>query len=88
MGAMAGSYAPGQSQYGGGDRASIGNPDYEGEHMTGTSIMAVEFEGGVVMGADCRTSTGTYVSNRVSDKLDQVADKIYVQRYAILVTSL
>lgn len=50
------------------------------EHMTGTSIMAVAFEGGVVMGADCRTTTGSYVSNRVSDKLDQVSDRIYVLR--------
>lgn len=49
-------------------------------HMTGTSIMAVAYEGGVVLGADCRTSTGNYVANRVSDKLDQVSDRIYVLR--------
>ncbi|RYY70816.1 hypothetical protein EON63_22210 [archaeon] len=31
--------------------------------------MAVVFDGGVVMGADSRTSTGSYVANRVSDKV-------------------
>mmetsp|Transcript_46585 Transcript_46585/g.93250 ORF Transcript_46585/g.93250 Transcript_46585/m.93250 type:complete len:220 (+) Transcript_46585:26-685(+) len=46
----------------------------------GTTIMAVEFDGGVVMGADSRTSTGTYVANRVSDKITSVGDKIFVCR--------
>ena len=31
--------------------------------------MAVSFNGGVVLGADSRTSTGSYVANRVTDKL-------------------
>ncbi len=31
--------------------------------------MAVTFDGGVVMGADSRTSTGSYVANRVADKI-------------------
>lgn len=75
MGPLAGSYASSSP-------AQIPNPKYPGseEHLTGTSIMAVAFDGGVVMGADCRTSTGTYVSNRVSDKLDQVSDRIFVLR--------
>lgn len=47
---------------------------------TGTSIIAVEFDGGVVLGADSRTSTGIYVANRVSDKLTQVHDRIYCCR--------
>jgi 20S proteasome subunit beta 1 len=50
------------------------------EHMTGTSIMAVEFDGGVVMGADSRTSTGQYIANRVSDKITAISDRIYVCR--------
>lgn len=45
-----------------------------------TSIIAVEFDGGVVLGADSRTSTGIYVANRVSDKLTQVHDQIYCCR--------
>lgn len=56
----------------------FGNPN--GEHMMGTTIMAVAFEGGVVMGADSRTSTGSYVANRVSDKLTPVSDNIYCCR--------
>lgn len=36
---------------------------------TGTTIIAVTFDGGVVIGADSRVSTGTYVSNRASDKI-------------------
>ncbi|XP_037794801.1 proteasome subunit beta type-6-like [Penaeus monodon] len=50
------------------------------ELLTGTSIMAVEFDGGVVVGADSRTSLGTYVSNRVTDKLTRVTDSIYCCR--------
>lgn len=42
--------------------------------------MAVEFDGGVVIGADSRTSSGTYVSNRVTDKLTRITDKIYCCR--------
>ena len=45
-----------------------------------TSIIAVEYDGGVVLGADSRTSTGIYVANRVSDKLTQVHDHIYCCR--------
>ncbi|KAK7254876.1 proteasome subunit beta [Aureococcus anophagefferens] len=40
----------------------------EGEVSTGTTIMAVAYDGGVIMGADSRVSTGTYIANRVSDK--------------------
>lgn len=57
---------------------SFGTPD--GEHMMGTSILACTFDGGVVMGADSRTSTGSYVANRVSDKLTPVTDNIYCCR--------
>ena len=51
---------------------------------TGTTIMAVTYgngvDGGVVIGADSRTSTGSYVANRVSDKLTPVHDYIYCCR--------
>ena len=33
---------------------------------TGTTIVAVSYSGGVVIGADSRVSTGAYVSNRAS----------------------
>ncbi|CAM9659126.1 unnamed protein product [Chrysoparadoxa australica] len=51
-----------------------------GEVSMGTTIMAVAFDGGVVMGADSRTSTGTYVANRVSDKISALHDTIYTCR--------
>lgn len=42
--------------------------------------MAVEFNGGVIIGADSRTSSGPYVANRVSDKLTEISEKIYCCR--------
>ncbi|XP_066591512.1 proteasome subunit beta type-6 [Prorops nasuta] len=56
-------------------------PDWlNAEHSTGTTIMAVEFDGGVVIGADSRSTTGAYVSNRYADKLTKVTDYIYCCR--------
>lgn len=52
----------------------------KGGVMTGTTIMAIKYDGGVIMGADSRTSMGSYVSNRVSRKITQVHDKIFVCR--------
>ena len=51
-----------------------------GEVSTGTTIMAVPFPGGVVLGADSRVSTGTYIANRVSDKIAQLSDYIFCCR--------
>ena len=45
-----------------------------------TTIMAVEFDGGVVIGADSRTTTGAYIANRVTDKLTKVHDRVYCCR--------
>eukprot|EP00933_Yihiella_yeosuensis_P055258 TRINITY_DN5399_c0_g2_i1.p1 TRINITY_DN5399_c0_g2~~TRINITY_DN5399_c0_g2_i1.p1 ORF type:complete len:268 (-),score=43.16 TRINITY_DN5399_c0_g2_i1:309-1043(-) len=47
---------------------------------TGTTIMAVEFDGGVILGADSRTSTGDYVANRASRKISKVHERIFVCR--------
>jgi len=59
----------------------IEQPDWmSGRHMTGTSIMAVQFSEGVILGADTRTTTGAYVANRVTDKLTRITDKIYCCR--------
>lgn len=52
----------------------------DGEVSTGTTILAVPFDGGVVVCADSRTSSGTYVANRVSDKLVQLSEYIYCCR--------
>ena len=42
--------------------------------------MAAAYDGGVVLGADSRTSTGNYVANRVTDKLTQLTDKVAATR--------
>ena len=47
---------------------------------TGTTIAAVAFEGGVVLGADSRVSTGTYVSNRASEKITALCDNVFLCR--------
>ena len=52
----------------------------DGEVDLGTSIMAVTFDGGVVFGADSRTSTGAYIANRVSDKITAVESHLLVCR--------
>ncbi|EIN10579.1 proteasome-domain-containing protein [Punctularia strigosozonata HHB-11173 SS5] len=51
-----------------------------GEVNLGTSIMAVQFKDGVVIGADSRTTTGSYIANRVTDKLTCVDERIYCCR--------
>jgi len=52
----------------------------KGEVSSGTTIMAVPFDGGVILGADSRTSTGTYVAVRVSDKITQLHERIWCCR--------
>lgn len=42
--------------------------------------MAASYDGGVVMGADSRTSTGSYIANRVTDKITPLAAKIFICR--------
>ncbi|CAH0550663.1 unnamed protein product [Brassicogethes aeneus] len=59
---------------------NMGNDWMDAAHSTGTSIMAAEFDGGVVIGADSRTTTGAYIANRVTDKLTKVTDHIYCCR--------
>ncbi|XP_010863213.2 proteasome subunit beta type-6 isoform X1 [Esox lucius] len=57
------------------------SPDWTTKEVsTGTTIMAVEYEGGVVIGADSRTTTGAYIANRVTDKLTPIHDRIFCCR--------
>lgn len=54
--------------------------NFEAEPISHTSIMAVQYDKGVLVGADSRTSSGVYVANRVSDKLTQISDRIFCCR--------
>nr|ACO14666.1 Proteasome subunit beta type-6 precursor [Caligus clemensi] len=47
-----------------------------GEASTGTTLLACEYKDGVLLAADCRTSHGSLVVNRETDKLTPVSDKI------------
>ncbi|XP_041932351.1 proteasome subunit beta type-9 [Alosa sapidissima] len=47
------------------------------EVKTGTTIIGVEFDGGIVLGSDSRVSAGASVVNRVMNKLSLLHDKIY-----------
>lgn len=52
----------------------------EEEVMTGTTIMAIKINNGVIIGADSRTSLGTYIPSRFTDKLTPLTDYIYCCR--------
>ncbi|KAL6585645.1 hypothetical protein OROMI_002289 [Orobanche minor] len=54
--------------------------DLDSPHSMGTTIIGVSYNGGVVLGADSRTSTGMYVANRASDKITQLTENVYVCR--------
>ncbi|XP_073494135.1 proteasome subunit beta type-9 [Phyllobates terribilis] len=57
---------------------SLGGPGKASyEVSTGTTIIAVEFDGGVIIGSDSRVSAGESVVNRVFNKLAPVHDKIF-----------
>ena len=46
----------------------------------GTTLVAVSYRDGVVVGADTRTSVGTYVSNRYADKIAPILDNVVLCR--------
>uniref|UniRef100_A0A8B9H8U2 Proteasome subunit beta type-9 n=1 Tax=Astyanax mexicanus TaxID=7994 RepID=A0A8B9H8U2_ASTMX len=43
-------------------------------------LCVLTFDGGVVIGADSRTTTGAYIANRVTDKLTKVHERIFCCR--------
>lgn len=61
------------------DRGVI-DPQMDEAVSLGTTIMAVSFRDGVILAADSRTSTGSYVANRCSNKLTKLSKCIYCCR--------
>ncbi|CAG8476866.1 834_t:CDS:10 [Ambispora leptoticha] len=51
-----------------------------GEISLGTTLVVIEYEHGVILGADSRTTNGSYVHNRVTDKLTEIDEKIFCCR--------
>lgn len=46
----------------------------------GTTIVGVSYDGGVILGADSRTSGGSYIANRHQDKITPLSDSVYMCR--------
>lgn len=59
---------------------SIIDPQMDEAVSLGTTIIAVSFNGGVILAADSRTSSGSYVVNRCSNKLTKLTKNIYCCR--------
>ncbi|KAM3138691.1 hypothetical protein pb186bvf_009255 [Paramecium bursaria] len=54
--------------------------DPYGAISTGTTIMAIIYDGGLLIGADSRTTSGQYIADRCADKIDYVHDRIFCLR--------
>lgn len=50
------------------------------EVVLGTTLVAIRYDGGVVVGADTRTSVGGFVSHRVAHKINRVAPRCVMLR--------
>ena len=55
-------------------------PIVETPEMTGTTIMSFTYDKGVIVAADSRTSSGAYIADRASDKLEFIHDRIFCLR--------
>ena len=52
-------------------------------NMTGTTIIAFNYQDGVMCVADTRTSSGTFIGNRASDKIDYISNYIVGMRTGV-----
>lgn len=55
----------------------IDDPNLYYEKSLGTTILSVVYDGGVMLAADARTSSGSYVANRVADKIWPITSNIF-----------
>jgi 20S proteasome subunit beta 1 len=46
----------------------------------GTTIIAVKYDGGIMLAADGRSASAAIVGNKCSDKLEPIHQRIYCQR--------
>merc|ERR1719458_2123347 len=46
----------------------------------GTTILSIKYNGGILLGADARSSNDMYIGDRCSDKLEPIHRRIYCQR--------
>ena len=53
------------------------DPNLYFEKSLGTTIVALVYDGGVMLAADARTSSGVYVANRVADKIWPITSNIF-----------
>lgn len=56
------------------------SPDPYAVVHTGTTIIAIACKDGVVFAADSRSTAGSYVSSRISDKIMQIAPNVFIAR--------
>jgi len=54
--------------------------DFLPAETTGTTIMAIKYDNGILIAADSRTSSGSYVADRATDKLEKIHDTIFCLR--------
>merc|ERR1740116_481904 len=71
----------GQLPYSHADRSGAIGHWKGGPLQTGTTIVAVQYKDGVLLGADSRSSVGgQYVANRLTDKLQPLTENIFILR--------
>lgn len=47
---------------------------------TGTTVLALRYDGGVVIAADTRVSIGSFICNRSSSKIAALSDNVFLAR--------
>uniref|UniRef100_A0A0N5BIR7 Proteasome subunit beta n=1 Tax=Strongyloides papillosus TaxID=174720 RepID=A0A0N5BIR7_STREA len=59
---------------------SLGHFPKAEEITTGTTLVAIEYNGGVVVGTDSRTSSGSFIASRCTDKITPINSSMVVCR--------
>uniref|UniRef100_A0A0N4Z7N2 Proteasome subunit beta n=1 Tax=Parastrongyloides trichosuri TaxID=131310 RepID=A0A0N4Z7N2_PARTI len=59
---------------------SLGHFPRQNEISTGTTLVAIEYDGGVVVGTDSRTSSGSFIASRCTDKITPINSRMVVCR--------